>query len=152
MIESMAKDFLGKRISNELKRQNKTQLDLSQLTGLSSDTIRNVIHGRSNKQEYLKKIANALRIDLEHLTKEGYVERNMKFDVNRHSFLYNKLVSFLKNEYISVNKNYIDMLTELLYYADLQNPMSEKEVDLYLKGIIDYCLEVGSMVKEFDES
>ena len=58
----------GIKVYTLLKKQEKTQLSLAEMVGVSRVTIGNVVNGRSCSQETAEKIAAALGVSLSEIT------------------------------------------------------------------------------------
>ena len=144
----MKDNFAGERIALELKRQNKSQVDLSQLTGLSAPIINNIIKGKYGKAEHFKKISEALKINPEYLLDKSCKRKTLDFDLQIHKKLYLKLVEYLEQEEIEIHKLYVEKLADLLYHAYNKYNYSDVQIESYIQGIIDYTIDFGTISKK----
>lgn len=123
---------VASRIKELLRRRNLKVKDLSQISGLDSFTINNLLQGRSKKLEHLIKIAEALNVQLESLiSEETFLE----------VALYRDAVSICCEVLTSENikkcpSTFLDDLF-LRVYNVLQHYDNPSEIKMYIKGILD---------------
>ena len=113
---------------------------LSELTGLKESAILNVIYNRTNKAEYLSRIAKVLNIPVQTLLqskKTTLIEANTYFAVN--SIIKETLEEMGIN---LIQSKLLEEYTDSLYKAMLINkdPHYHKA---YLKGMIESNIKLG---------
>lgn len=135
-------DKLGKIIRKALKVKGMTSVDLGRITELNPRTIDNIIHGKSRKEELLKRLSTVLGIDLlkiEPTNDITNISSNINIDIyNKASNIVGNLI---KSENIYVDKGIIDTLTLLAYKVMLDEVnISENEMKFFVKGMIKFGL------------
>ncbi len=149
---------IGQKIKNIRKERGLSQEQLAKLCGLNRNSIYNYENGRrSPKSEDLIKIANALDISLNELTKENLshkillaaIETNIGETLQEKLFLaskrYNIPMSTLENVYNGVSELTLDKQEMLLESLPASHPQYK---DLKLSLVIEYNNKNGFSFSE----
>lgn len=132
---------IGQQVYTLMKERKMKYLDLAEITELKVSDIKNIVHGRSKKPEYIHKIAQAFGILSETLlsTPEDEVIISTNLYMLTIEIIHKELIHFkITHLPLVILQDYIDSVYNFL--IEKNEPSS---AECYLKGKIETQLKFG---------
>ena len=111
--------------------------EVADKAGLNINTVKNVLYGRSNKQEYIVKIADAFEIPKDFFFEEEIKNYNAIILFNVTRLIFDCLI---KKNIETFPKTYFDHLCTECYKLMYIKKYGDRELEMYINGQLDAAL------------
>ena len=148
MNNKVDRSFIKDRLYALMTEKNITISELANISGVPSTTISNILREKSANITALKNLANSLNINHEYLLEKDCAKKELNIDIELYGKCTSIVIKALKRAKIQAQPNSIKLLQDELYSAhtNLNIPLIQGEV--FVLGIIQYGLSIGTFIKE----
>ena len=147
MIKKEQRLIIGRNLKKIIRMKKITEAKLSEMSGLNTYQISNIVHARACPEETLKIICTTLKVPVERLMQSNLLkEKEHKFNIKLYNELSNYVSEFVDKKSLSISKEQMDRVVYAVYknYKDFKNP---KEA---INTILIYLFEQGEFTEIFE--